>query len=441
MEQKINVAELIESTNAKICVVGLGYVGLPLAMAFGSHFRTVGYDVSGWRIEELKRGDDSTRESSKKDIEGAAGLSFTCNHGDIARCDIYVVAVPTPVSGGIPDVKHLKTASQAIGESMKKGSLVIYESTVYPGCTEEVCIPELERASGLKVNEDFLVGYSPERINPGDKVHALSNIIKVVSGSCPEACKAVDALYRWVIKAGICPVSSMRVAEAVKSVENAQRDVNIAFANEVSVVLRRQGIDSQEVLNAASTKWNFLNFRPGLVGGYCVPNASYYLTYKAIGDGYRPEVMKASRKTNEGMAKHVACEVVKLMIDDGIQVKGAIVRVFGCTFKEGCPETRCSPVFDIVEELKRFHCNVQVVDPHADAGFVEANYGIKLTPFDTTEPKDAIDLYDGGCYKDGVAAAIIAVAHDEFKHLDFGKSTIVYDVKGVLPKEKVNGRL
>lgn len=461
MYENQSLRDGIEAKTLKIAVVGLGYVGMPLAVAFGRHFKTVGYDVSTSRIDALNRRQDVTGEVSEEAFSESDKLSFSDAESDLAECDVYVVAVPTPFDDhGKFDDGYLVSASMRIGRVMKKGALVVYESTVYPGCTEEVCIPVLEKASGLKLNEDFFVGYSPERINPGnkshgtinksgtsqtagcvgDKGHTLESIVKVVSGSCHEAVAAVDALYRWVVKAGTCPVSSIRVAEAVKSVENAQRDVNIAFANEVSTILGKMGIDTQEVLNAAATKWNFLNFRPGLVGGYCIPNASGYLSYKVLGD-YRPEVLLACRRHNAGVGKRIAQDVIRLIMDRGMVVKGAVVRIFGCTFKENCPEVRSSCVFDIVKELQKFNCRVQVVDPHADPAAVKAHYGVDLMVPDTSEPQDGM----GGCQNDAVNAAIVAVAHDEFKTLDFGSSkcrwTVVYDVKGILPKDQVDGRL
>jgi UDP-N-acetyl-D-galactosamine dehydrogenase len=428
----------IESGSARIAVVGLGYVGLPLAVAFGRHHDTVGFDLSLQRIDALRTGVDPSGETSAEDMRSAARLRLTCCPDDLEGCDVFIVAVPTPVDRhNIPDISPLVSASMYVGRAMREGSLVVYESTVYPGCTEDDCVPVLERESGLRMNEGFLVGYSPERINPGDRKHSLENVVKIVSGSTPEALEAVGKLYGKVVRAGTHPVASIKVAEAAKVIENAQRDINIAFANELSMIFRRMGLDTHAILDAAATKWNFLDFRPGLVGGHCIGVDPYYLAHKAQEFGYHPEIILAGRRLNDGMGAHVAREVVKLMILKGHQVSGALVRVLGCTFKENCSDARNSKVFDIVRELHTFGCGVQVIDPRADAEFVHDHYGVWLREWETS-------IYDKGWF-DRATAVVVAVAHDEFRRLDFGPSAgrdlVVYDVKGILPQGMADGRL
>ena len=421
----------IYNFQTKIAIVGLGYVGLPLAVSFGKQYRTVGFDISPDRVDALRKQVDPTGETSAKELQEASFLSFTINAMDMWDCSVFIVAVPTPVDNhNIPDLSPLILASRLIGRVIKPGALVIYESTVFPGCTEDDCVPVLEKESGLEFNQDFCVGYSPERINPGDKNHTLSNVVKIVSGSSPEALEAVSLLYGKVVQAGVYKASSIRVAEAAKVIENAQRDINIAFVNELSMIFRKMGIDTHEVLDAAATKWNFLNFRPGLVGGHCIGVDPYYLAHKAQEYGYHPEVILAGRRLNDNMGVHVAQEVVKLMILKGHQVKGATVMVLGCTFKENCSDARNSRVFDIIKELQSFGCIVRVFDPLADRNFVRRHYGVQLSVDHST---------------DGVAAVIVAVAHDEFSKLDFGdadlRKLVVYDVKGILPSSMTDGRL
>ena len=348
----------------RVGIVGLGYVGLPLALEFGKHFYTVGFDVKPKRIRELKAGRDSTREASPQELRSASRLQFTTRLQDLKVCGVMVVTVPTPIDEfKRPELTPLMRASESIGKVLKKGDVVVYESTVYPGCTEEVCVPILERLSGLKFNRDFFVGYSPERINPGDKEHRLTTIRKITSGSTPAAAKFVDQLYCAIVRAGTHQVSSIRVAEAAKVIENTQRDVNIALINELALIFKRLGIDTEEVLQAAGTKWNFLPFRPGLVGGHCIGVDPYYLTHKATEIGYHPAMILAGRRLNDNMALHVANEVVRLMTHKRIHVRGARVLVPGLTFKENCPDFRNSKVVDVVRELEKYGAVVDVYDP------------------------------------------------------------------------------
>ncbi|MBS0193338.1 MAG: nucleotide sugar dehydrogenase [Proteobacteria bacterium] len=418
-----------------IAIVGLGYVGLPLAVAFGRIFATTGFDIHVERVEQLRAGHDATREIDADELASAMRLSFTTERADIAACNVYIVTVPTPVDEHKrPDFTPLIKASQSIGKVLKRGDVVIYESTVYPGATEEVCVPELERSSGLKFNADFAVGYSPERINPGDKDRRLATIPKVTSGSTPDAAAFVDALYRRIVAAGTHPAASIKVAEASKVIENTQRDVNIALINEFALIFHRLGIDTQDVLAAAGTKWNFLKFQPGLVGGHCIGVDPYYLIQKAQAVGYYPDILLACRRINDAMGRHVAGEVVKLMIAKGHAIKGSRILVLGLTFKENCPDLRNTRVVDLVSELESFGAAVDIHDPWADAAEAKAEYGLDLLK----------ELPPPGTYD----AVVLAVAHDEFKAgggarlraLANGRA-ILYDIKGLLPASDVDGRL
>ena len=360
-------------------VVGLGYVGLPLAVEFGKHRRVVGFDINPARIAELRGGKDSTLEVAPADLAAATRLAYSDQLSDLADCGVFIVTVPTPIDkANRPDLTPLVKASETVGKAMKAGSVVIYESTVYPGCTEEVCVPVLEKHSGLKFNVDFFCGYSPERINPGDKVNTLTKIRKITSGSTPEVAKAVDALYASIITAGTFPATSLKVAEAAKVIENTQRDLNIALVNELSVIFERLDIDTIEVLEAAGSKWNFLPFRPGMVGGHCIGVDPYYLTHKAEEVGYHPQVILAGRRINDNMARYAARNVIRMMLKNGIDVARSIVGVLGITFKENCPDIRNSKVADLVRELEAWGINVVVADPWADAEEVDHEYGIKL---------------------------------------------------------------
>ncbi|WP_148164055.1 Vi polysaccharide biosynthesis UDP-N-acetylglucosamine C-6 dehydrogenase TviB [Nitratiruptor sp. SB155-2] len=414
-----------------LSIIGLGYVGLPLAVEFGKKYETIGFDINANRIEELKKGIDRTLEVNEKELKEAKNLSFTTSIEDIKKANIYIVTVPTPIdTHKNPDLTPLVMASRTVGRVLKKGDIVIYESTVFPGCTEEVCVPELERESGLTFNKDFFCGYSPERINPGDKEHRLPNIKKVTSGSTPEIAQKVDALYKSIITAGTHLAPSIKVAEAAKVIENAQRDINIGFVNELALIFDKLNIDTLDVLEAAGTKWNFLPFRPGLVGGHCIGVDPYYLAYKAKEVGYHPQIILAGRRTNDEMGVFVANKVVKLLIHKGHKVKGSKALVLGITFKENCPDIRNSRVIDVINELQDFGIHVDVYDPWADKEEVEHEYGIELL-----EKSPEFNDYD---------AIILAVAHNQFKQLDFSKrpeSCVVYDIKGVLPKEVVDKRL
>lgn len=421
-------------TNHKIAIIGLGYVGLPLAVEFGKKIPTVGYDINKPRVQELQNGTDSTLEVSAEELKQSPKLSYTSVLQDIADCNIFIVTVPTPIDEHKrPDLKPLISASQAIGKIIKKGDIVVYESTVYPGATEEDCIPIIEQASGLTFNKDFYAGYSPERINPGDKEHRVTTIKKVTSGSTPEVAETVDQLYRSIITAGTHKASSIKVAEAAKVIENTQRDLNIALINELALIFNRMGIDTLEVLEAAGTKWNFLPFRPGLVGGHCIGVDPYYLTHKAQQIGYNPEVILAGRRINDGMGPYVAEQVIRLMTRKRIHAVDAKILILGLTFKENCPDLRNTRVIDIVAELKNYNIDADVYDPwvHKDEAMHE--YGI--TPIDA--PKEG--HYD---------AVILAVAHNQFKALGekgirkFTKpNAIIYDVKNVLPRSAVDARL
>jgi len=415
----------------KIAVIGLGYVGLPLAHAFSFKYEVVGFDIAKWRIEELQKGYDRTLELSEKQVKECLdnSMKFSDDLDDIADCNIYIVTVPTPIDKHHnPDLTPLIKASESVGKVLKKGDIVIYESTVYPGATEEDCVPVLERVSGLKFNEDFFAGYSPERINPGDKEHTVTKILKVTSGSTPEIAKKVDDLYKSIITAGTHLAPTIKVAEAAKVIENSQRDVNISFVNELALIFDKLGIDTQDVLEAAGTKWNFLPFRPGLVGGHCIGIDPYYLAHKAKEVGYHPEVILSGRRTNDGMGQFVANKVVKLMIHKGHTIKGSKVLILGITFKENCPDIRNSRVIDMIEELKEFGSNVDVYDPWADNEEVKREYGFELKENYKLEDYDAI---------------VLAVAHKEFKELKIDKkdNQIIYDIKGFFDKNLVDGRL
>jgi len=412
-----------------VAIIGLGYVGLPLAAAFGIKKRVIGFDINRERIEELERGIDRTLELSREELERAENLSFTSDPEALREAEVYIITVPTPIDDyKQPNLFPLKAASKTVGSVLNKGDIVIYESTVFPGCTEEECVPILEESSGLVFNKDFFCGYSPERINPGDKEHTVTKILKVTSGSTPEIAEKVDALYREVITAGTYKASSIKVAEAAKVIENSQRDINIAFVNELALIFDKMGIDTHEVLKAAGTKWNFLPFKPGLVGGHCIGVDPYYLTHKAQAIGYQPEVILSGRRINDGMGAFVASKVIKLMIQKGQTIAGARVLMLGITFKENCPDIRNSRAIDIVTELREFGCHVEVHDPWADSAEVRHEYGLDLNKPD--------GKYD---------AVIQAVAHKEFEGLSLTpflkKDTVVYDVKGTLSKSEIDGRL
>jgi UDP-N-acetyl-D-glucosamine/UDP-N-acetyl-D-galactosamine dehydrogenase len=418
----------------RIGIVGLGYVGLPLAVEFGKHFDTIGFDVKPKRVQELQAGLDSTRETSREELQSAARLRFTTRVNDLRVCRVMIVTVPTSIDEyKRPDLTPLIRASESIGRVLKKDDVVIYESTVYPGCTEEICVPILERVSGLKFNQDFSVGYSPERINPGDKEHRLSTIRKVTSGSTPEAATFVDQLYGAIVRAGTHKASSIRVAEAAKVIENTQRDVNIALINELALIFKRLGIDTEEVLQAAGTKWNFLPFWPGLVGGHCIGVDPYYLTHKAIEIGYHPEMILAGRRLNDNMGSHVATELVRLMTHKRIHISGSRVLVLGLTFKENCPDIRNSKVADVIHELEKHGARVDVYDPWVDAAEAQREYAIK-----------PVRHLRKGYYD----AAIVAVAHREFKKMGAAairrlcrRNHVLFDVKYVFPATQVDGRL
>jgi len=409
----------------KIAVVGLGYVGLPLAAAFSEKYEVVGFDVNAKRIEELKGGFDRTLELSSEQMKKAIdnGMKFSLNLEDIRDCNFFIVTVPTPIDKNKrPDLTPVVKATQSVTKVLKKGDIVVYESTVYPGVTEEICVPLLEE-SGLKFNKDFFCGYSPERINPGDKEHTVTKIKKITSGSTPEIAEKVDEIYRSIITAGTHKASSIKVAEAAKVIENTQRDINIAFMNELAMIFNKMNIDTNAVLQAAGTKWNFLNFRPGLVGGHCIGVDPYYLTHKAQELGFHPEIILAGRRINDNMGKYAADQVVKLMIKRGVLINSARVLVLGLTFKENCPDIRNSRVIDVIEELRDFGCSVDVYDPWADEAEVKREYGIT--------PLKSFDEADYDC-------VVIAVAHDKFKGLKFSKA-LVYDIKNVY--ENADARL
>ncbi len=416
----------------KICIVGLGYVGLPLAVEFGKKYPTIGFDITKRRIDELTRGHDRTLEISDQyltDVVQNHQLTFTTNIQETKNCNIYIVTVPTPIDKNKrPDLTPLIKASESIGSVLKLGDIVIYESTVYPGATEEDCVPVLEKISGLVFNKDFFCGYSPERINPGDKEHTVTKILKVTSGSTPEIAKTVDDLYKSIITAGTHLAPSIKVAEAAKVIENSQRDINIAFVNELAMIFNKLNIDTEAVLDAAGTKWNFLPFKPGLVGGHCIGVDPYYLTHKAQEIGYNPEIILAGRRINDGMGSYVGQQIIKLMIKKGISISESKVLVLGITFKENCPDIRNSRVVDVIQELKEYGVQLDVYDPWADKIEVEKEYNVSL--IDNLELND----YD---------SLVLAVAHDEFKSLDLRSNDqrVVFDIKSIIDKQFVDGRL
>jgi UDP-N-acetyl-D-galactosamine dehydrogenase len=414
----------------KIGIIGLGYVGLPMAVEFGKIAEVIGFDINEQRIAELTNGIDRTLEVDAEGLKSAKMLTFTSNAQQLQSVNYFIVTVPTPVDiYKNPDLTPLIKASETVGKVLKKGDIVIYESTVYPGCTEEDCVPVLEKFSGLKFNIDFFCGYSPERINPGDKQHRLPNIKKVTSGSTPEIAERVDQLYKKIIVAGTHKTSSIKVAEAAKVIENAQRDINIAFVNELSLIFERMNIDTHEVLEAAGTKWNFLPYKPGLVGGHCIGVDPYYLTYKADSLGYYPQVILAGRRINDNMGTHIASRVIKLMTQHDLPIKNSKVLVLGITFKENCPDIRNSRAIDVIRELQSFGADVEVYDPHASSDEVEHEYGILLI--------DKLDMR--------YSAIVLAVSHQEFKKIDWtiirNDHTIVYDVKGFLDRSQISARL
>jgi len=425
---------VVELSDVRVGVIGLGYVGLPLAAEFGKKYPTVGYDLNAIRLEELRKGQDRTGELTSDELAQASLLQFSTEPEGLEACNVYVVTVPTPVDATKrPDLRLLIAASTTVGKLLKRGDYVVYESTVYPGATEEICVPLLEQASGLGFNVDFFCGYSPERVNPGDRKHRLTSIVKVTSGSTPEAARFVDALYGSIVEAGTHSASSIKVAEAAKVIENTQRDLNIALVNELAMIFNRLGLDTNEVLDAAGTKWNFLPFRPGLVGGHCIGVDPYYLTHKAQEIGYHPEVILAGRRINDSMGAYVADQVLRLMTGKGINPVGARALVLGLAFKENCPDVRNTRVTEIVHALERYQVDVEVHDPCVSAEDAQREHGIVLT--EQLEP----ERYD---------AIILAVAHREFAELGaeglrgFGRNgCVLYDVKGLLPRHAVDGRL
>ncbi len=416
--------------NRKVSVVGLGYVGLPVAVEFGKQQQVVGFDINSTRIAELKRGIDRTNEVSQDDLK-AANIRYTAEATDLKQADFHIVAVPTPVDNAKrPDLTPVLKASETVGRQLKSGDIVVYESTVYPGATEEDCVPVLERCSGLKCGKDFFVGYSPERINPGDKTHTFTTITKVVSGQTPEILEIVAAVYSSVVTAGVHKAATIKVAEAAKVIENTQRDINISLMNELALIFHRMGIDTRDVLAAAGTKWNFLPFDPGLVGGHCIGVDPYYLTHKAQTLGYIPQVILAGRSINDGMGQYIASELVKQMILSGSSVKGSVVTVLGLTFKENVPDLRNTRVIDIVQELRGYGISVQVCDPIADAGEAEEEYGLHLVPSDKLAPAEAV---------------VLAVSHQTYLQAGWpgivkclkGNKGVVVDVKAKLPRDGV----
>jgi UDP-N-acetyl-D-galactosamine dehydrogenase len=424
----------LDLRKCRIGVVGLGYVGLPLAIEFGKAFRTVGFDINASRIRALRSGRDSTLEATRAELRAARRLKFTNSERDLAACQVFIVTVPTPIDRyKRPDLAPLVRASTTVGRALKRGAVVVYESTVYPGCTEEVCVPILERESGLKLNLGFFVGYSPERVNPGDKKHRLPNILKVTSGSTAEAAQFIDAMYRSIVPAGTCKASSIRVAEAAKVIENTQRDVNIALINERALIFKRLGIDTEEVLLAAGTKWNFLPFRPGLVGGHCIGVDPYYLTHKAQEIGYHPEMILAGRRLNDSMGEYVGGEVIRLMAARRIQIKGSRVLVLGLTFKEDCPDLRNSKVIDVIHKLEEYGARVDVFDPWVRRVDAMREYRIRLAG------RIQRGVYDG---------VVVAVPHREFREMgarrirSYGRPKhVLYDVKYAFPAQQVDGRI
>ncbi|EAR21709.1 Vi polysaccharide biosynthesis UDP-N-acetylglucosamine C-6 dehydrogenase TviB [Nitrococcus mobilis] len=425
---------MIQLEEARIAVIGLGYVGLPLAVEFGKQLDTVGFDINAARIAELTEGRDSTREVMPQELAAARRLRYTEAVADLQDRNVYIVTVPTPIDGHRqPDLQPLRSASETVGRVITAGDLVIYESTVYPGATEEVCVPVIERVSGLRYNHDFFAGYSPERINPGDREHRVSSIVKVTSGSTPEIAQFVDDLYGSIITAGTYLAGSIRVAEAAKVIENTQRDVNIALINELAMLFERLGIDTEAVLQAAGTKWNFLPFRPGLVGGHCIGVDPYYLTHKAQTVGHHPEIILAGRRINDGMGSYVAAQVIKLMTQHKLQVVGSKVLIMGLTFKENCPDLRNTRVVDIIAELREYSADIEVYDPNADPHEAREEFGMTL-----------IDEPQSGQYD----ALILAVAHDQFREMGVQRIRtllkprgVLYDIKYMFPEYAVDGRL
>ncbi len=431
--------------NPKIAVIGLGYVGLPLAVEFAKKYQVVGFDINKERVEELKSNQDHTLETSPEELKSVnhdslksvnsanKGLWLTCNLDELEDSNFYIVTVPTPIDkGNRPDLTPLYKASESVGKVLKKNDIVVYESTVFPGATEDECVPILEKVSGLTFNKDFFAGYSPERINPGDKLHTVTKILKVTSGSTPEIAKIVDDIYKSIIVAGTHLAPSIKVAEAAKVIENSQRDVNIAFVNELSKIFRLMDIDTTEVLAAAGTKWNFLPFKPGLVGGHCIGVDPYYLAQKAMELGYNPEIILAGRRLNDSMGSFVSQEVIKLMIKKGININNSNVLVMGITFKEDCPDIRNSRVIDIIEEFNSYHVNVDVYDPWANVAHVKSEYGVDLI-------KDAKKI------EKKYNALVLAVSHKEFMDMNLNdfvvENHVKFDVKSVLPKHEVDSRL
>ena len=435
MTWRIKDSSILELKNnnmkEKIAVIGQGYVGLPLAIEFGKKYPTIGFDINAERIDNLKKGIDHTNELTPEELSSSSQLTFSANINDIKEYNIYIVTVPTPIDEfKKPDLNLLKTASRMLGEILKKGDTVIYESTVYPGCTEEVCVPLLEQTSGLIFNIDFYCGYSPERIVPGDKVNTLTTIKKVTSGSTPKIANFVDDLYSSIITAGTFKAVSMKVAEASKAIENAQRDINISFVNELALIFDRVGIDTQDVLNAAATKWNFLKYKPGLVGGHCISVDPYYLAYKAESLGYYPEVILSGRRVNNNMSTFVASKMIKMLIKSGKQIMGSKILILGVTFKENSSDIRNSKVIDVYSELKEFGLEVDIYDYEANTIEVKHKFGIKLL-------NEIREKYDG---------ILLAVAHNKFSMIDIqslkkNSGSIVFDLKGFLPREQVNSRL
>ena len=425
--------------NPTIAIIGLGYVGLPLAAAFAEKYKVIGFDINKARIQELEKGIDHTLELSSEELKKAlhkndgTGLTVTADSVQLAEANVYIVTVPTPTNKyNQPVLIPLQKASETVGNYLKKGDIVIYESTVYPGVTEDICVPILEEKSKLKFNEDFYAGYSPERINPGDKEHTVTKILKVTSGSTPESAKYIDELYASIITAGTHLAPSIKVAEAAKVIENSQRDINIAFVNELSKIFRLLNIDTQDVLEAAATKWNFLKFSPGLVGGHCIGVDPYYLAQKAQEEGYNPEIILAGRRMNDGMGNYVAQETVKLMIGKDCKVKGGNVLVMGITFKENCPDIRNSKVIDVIEELQKYNLNIDVYDPWASSEEVKREFNLSLI----NEESNLKNSYD---------AIVLAVSHDKFKKFDLKKysseASVVFDVKSFFPKQFIDGCL
>jgi UDP-N-acetyl-D-galactosamine dehydrogenase len=419
--------------SSRIAIIGLGYVGLPLAVEFAKKYAVVGFDINESRIKDLALGKDRTLEIAEQDLK-ATTMKFTNQIEDLKTCNVFIVTVPTPIDEHKrPDLTPLVKASETVGKVLKKDDIVIYESTVYPGCTEDDCVPILEKVSGLKFNKDFFCGYSPERINPGDKEKTVSKILKVTSGSTPKIAEDINNLYASIITAGTFKASSIKVAEAAKIIENTQRDINIAFVNELSLIFNKLNLDTKEVLEAAGTKWNFLKFSPGLVGGHCIGVDPYYLTHKAESLGYHPQVILAGRRINDGMGAYVANQVVKLMIKKSHQIQDAKILVLGLTFKENCPDIRNTRVVDIISELKEFECKVDLYDPWADSKEVKLEYDLEMQTADCLKK---IDNY---------SAVILAVAHNQFLEIDFSNvkksKTVFYDLKGLFSKELSDGRL